>query len=48
VPELPEVETIKRGLEPKLVGQKIEEIMVLRPKQLTECYATPAVHRAQR
>jgi formamidopyrimidine-DNA glycosylase len=39
VPELPEVETIKRGLEPKLVGQKIEEIMVLRPKQLTN--ATP-------
>lgn len=34
MPELPEVETIKRGLEPCVVGQKIANVRVLRPRQL--------------
>jgi len=33
VPELPEVETIKRALEKKIVGQRIKKIEVLSPKQ---------------
>jgi len=34
VPELPEVETIKRTLEPCLIGQIVERVEVLRSKQL--------------
>lgn len=33
MPELPEVETIKRFLEKKIVGEKIEKIEILSPKQ---------------
>jgi len=33
MPELPEVETIKRDLEEKIVGQRIKKIEVLSPKQ---------------
>lgn len=35
MPELPEVETIRRGLEKYIVGQEIEDIEVLSPKQFT-------------
>lgn len=34
MPELPEVETIKRGLEPYIIGKKITKATVLRPSQL--------------
>ncbi|HKM39938.1 MAG TPA: bifunctional DNA-formamidopyrimidine glycosylase/DNA-(apurinic or apyrimidinic site) lyase [bacterium] len=34
MPELPEVETIRRGLEPHLLGQRISAVNVLRPSQL--------------
>jgi formamidopyrimidine-DNA glycosylase len=40
VPELPEVETIRRGLEPHVTGQEITEVIVLRPSQLRN--VTPA------
>ena len=36
MPELPEVETIRAGLEPHLLGQKITGITVLRPSQLRD------------
>ena len=32
MPELPEVETIRRQLEPAVVGERIEEIDVLDPR----------------
>lgn len=32
MPELPEVETIKRGLEKKIIGQKITSVEILNPK----------------
>ncbi|NLG87485.1 MAG: DNA-formamidopyrimidine glycosylase, partial [Firmicutes bacterium] len=35
MPELPEVETIRRGLEAKVIGQKIATVRVWRPNQLT-------------
>lgn len=33
MPELPEVETIKKFLEKKLIGQRIEKVKILSPKQ---------------
>ncbi len=38
MPELPEVETIKRGLEKKIVGLKIKDIQVLNPKTFQADY----------
>ncbi len=35
MPELPEVETIRRGLEKYVVGHKIEKIDILHPKPFT-------------
>ena len=32
MPELPEVETVRRGLEPLLVGQRVREIIVRQPR----------------
>ena len=40
MPELPEVETIRRGLKPHVTGQEITEVIVLRPSQLRN--VTPA------
>lgn len=40
MPELPEVETIRRSLEPHLVGQEITAVQVFRPRQLKN--VTPA------
>ncbi|MDK2855895.1 MAG: formamidopyrimidine-DNA glycosylase [Bacillota bacterium] len=40
MPELPEVETIRRTLEPCLIGRAVERVEVLRPKQLGN--VTPA------
>ncbi len=36
MPELPEVETIKRELEKKILGKKITEVKVIRPKVIKE------------
>ena len=45
MPELPEVETIRRQLEPELVGRRIESVRVL-DERLTRPVAPPTVERA--
>lgn len=37
MPELPEVETIRRGLEEKIVGREIKKIELIRPKTFPGC-----------
>ncbi len=45
MPELPEVETLRRGLETHLVGRKFGEIRVLVPKMLKGTIIEPGVFR---
>ena len=32
MPELPEVETTRRGIEPHIVGQQVDQLIVRQPK----------------
>jgi formamidopyrimidine-DNA glycosylase len=43
MPELPEVETLRRGLEQRLVGHRIVGTRVLVPKMLMGTIADPGV-----
>lgn len=45
MPELPEVETLRRGLERSLVGQTLGETRVLVPKMLKGTFSEPGVFR---
>ena len=45
MPELPEVETVRRQLEPELVGRRIEKVSVL-DERLTRPEPPRAVERA--
>ena len=38
MPELPEVETVKRIIEPQLQGRSIEEVLVRRPEVIAVSY----------
>jgi len=46
MPELPEVETIRRALEPELVGRSIESVNVARPDIIGYPATVPAFRRA--